>query len=85
MAEIFKEYKTKMENAKETKNHMNEEKELDGNENIQRNYADDIDDDKNRTNNTEKDEDIEDEIILSKKLWSALLGVHIEDYNFIVQ
>ena len=85
MAEIFKEYKTKMENAKETKNHMNEEKELDGNENIQRNYADDIGDDKNRTNNTEKDEDIEDEIILSKKLWSALLGVHIEDYDFIVQ
>ena len=85
MAQIFKEYQEKMEHAKANKNQMNDDENLNRNENINSNKTNDKDPDESTNVDDNINHDI-DEVLFSKsskKLWSALLGVHVEDYNFI--
>jgi hypothetical protein len=92
--QIFKQYQEKIEKIKKNENeYNNNDNNNDNNTNNNDNTNDNNNDTSNsnlNTNNNTNDDDNDnnttndyDDFKSSKKLWSALVGVHIEDYNFL--
>jgi len=91
--QIFKEYQEKIDKIKKNKNDNNNNDNNDdtNDDNTNNNTNDNTNDTNNNntnnnnmnTNNNNTTDNDDDNFKSSKRLWSALVGVHIEDYNFL--